>query len=296
MFLAILFQIFLYFGIILLVTYWLYPSHVDIEEYFQNKVVWITGASSDTGRELVKQLARHSPTTRLILSGTQDQKLDKLAKELQLDSDHCLVLPLDLERQHDFFKSKIDLVLERFGQIDVLINNAGISHRDSIQDTGYNVDARLMNVNYLGTITLSKTVLEHFIERQQGHFVVVSSIASYVGSALYSSYAASKHALRGFFDCLRLEHARDHIDVTIVCPDFIRTAILPNALEDLVLKYGKMYSKPDPSKYACDILRGIANRKHEIYVSHLTSILIYLRRFFPQLLYYILSHTKSIMK
>lgn len=85
--------------------------------------------------------------------------MNALAKELQLDSERCLVLPLDLELQYDCFKSKFDLVIERFGQIDVLINNAGISQRSLIQDTLYKVDARLMNINYLGTITLTKTVL-----------------------------------------------------------------------------------------------------------------------------------------
>jgi short-subunit dehydrogenase len=86
--------------------------------------------------------------------------LHTLANELHLDFEHCLVLPLDLELQHDCFKSKFDLALGRFGQIDVLINNAGISQRSFIRDTVYNVDSRLMNINFLGTITLSKTVLQ----------------------------------------------------------------------------------------------------------------------------------------
>ncbi|UJR23389.1 hypothetical protein I4U23_026397 [Adineta vaga] len=297
MFWAILFQICLYFAIIALVAYWIFPLRVNIEKYFQNKVVWITGASSGIGRELAKQLAQHSPSTRLILSARREQELHNLAKELDLDFDHCLVLPMDLELQYDCFKSKVDLVLERFGQIDVIINNAGISQRSSIQDTVYNVDSRLMNINYLGTITLSKTILQHFIERQTGHFVVVTSAAGYVGSALRSSYAASKHALHGFFDSLRLEHAHDHIDVTIVCPGFVRTAISHNAFNGSGLIYGKMDPKTekgtDPSTCAYDILRGIANREHEVYVGHLATPLIYLRRFFPRILHYILLRVKS---
>jgi NADP-dependent 3-hydroxy acid dehydrogenase YdfG len=176
MFLAIFFQIFLYFGIIAVVAYWLFPLHDNIEKYFQNKVVWITGklsqlgwifsifffigASSGIGRELAKQLARLSPSTRIILSARREQELRALADELHLDFEHCLVLPLDLELQYDCFKSKFDLVLERFGQIDILINNAGISQRSFIRDTMYKVDSRLMNINYLGTVTLSKTVLQ----------------------------------------------------------------------------------------------------------------------------------------
>jgi len=122
--------------------------------------LFLIGASSGIGRELAKQLARLSPSTRLILSARREQELRILADELHLDFEHCLVLPLDLEFQYDCFKSKVDLVLERFGQIDVLINNDGISQRSLIRDTIYNVDSRLMNINFLGTITLSKTVLQ----------------------------------------------------------------------------------------------------------------------------------------
>ncbi len=95
----------------------------------------------------------------MILSARREQELHDLAKELNLDYEQCLVLPLDLEIQYDCFKSKVDLALERFGHIDVLINNAGISQRSLIRETVYNVDSRLMNINYLGTVTLSKTVL-----------------------------------------------------------------------------------------------------------------------------------------
>jgi short-subunit dehydrogenase len=107
----------------------------------------------------VKELVRLSPSTRLVISARREEELQTLANELHLDSDHCLVLPLDLEVQYDCFKSKVDLVLQRFGQVDVLINNAGISQRSFIRDTQYKVDQRLMNINFLGTITLSKAVL-----------------------------------------------------------------------------------------------------------------------------------------
>jgi short-subunit dehydrogenase len=128
---------------------------------FDSKLIFFfIGASSGIGRELAKQLARLSPTTRLVLSARREQELQTLADELNLDFEHCLVLPLDLELQYDCFKSKVDLVLERFGQIDVLINSAGISQQSFIRDTIYKIDSRLMNINYLGTITLSKTVLQ----------------------------------------------------------------------------------------------------------------------------------------
>jgi len=117
------------------------------------------GASSGIGRELVKELARISPSTRFVLSARRVDELNSLAAELHLDSNQCLVLPLDLE-QHDYgFESKVDHVIDRFNRIDILINNAGISQRSLIKETVHKVDSRLMSINYLGTITLSKAVL-----------------------------------------------------------------------------------------------------------------------------------------
>ena len=117
------------------------------------------GASSGIGRELAKELARLSPSTRLVISSRREQELESLAAELNLDSDRCIVLPLDLEDHTYGFQGKVDYILNRFGQIDVLINNAGISQRSLVKDTLHKVDSRLMNINFLGTITLTKTVL-----------------------------------------------------------------------------------------------------------------------------------------
>ena len=184
--LGIIIHFVLYFGIIALVGYFIYTVHDNIENYFDNKVVWITGekspsvstrtyqrawlralrksrlvlgASSGIGREIAKELARRCPSVSLVLSARRDKELDSLAAELNLDPSRCLVLPLDLERHQQGFDSKLELVLERFGHLDVLINNAGISQRSLIKDTVYTVDSRLISINYLGTVTLSKMVL-----------------------------------------------------------------------------------------------------------------------------------------
>jgi len=125
----------------------------------------------------------------------------------------------------------------------------------------------------------------------------VTSATGYIGTPLRSSYAASKHALHGFFESLRLEHAKDHIDVTMVCPGFVKTDVSKNAFSGSGALHNQMDPKTesgaDPTECAYDILRGVAARKHEIYVGRQAALPIYLRRFFPKLLYRILLRTKS---
>lgn len=182
--LGVLFHFVLYFGIIALVAYFIYPLQDGIEHYFDKKVVWITGksphlsrsstqseevyykksrlvlgASSGIGRELAKELARICPSVSLVLSARREEELKSVAAELNLDPKQYLILPLDLEQHEYSFESKLAFVLNRLGDLDVLINNAGISQRSLIKDTIHSVDSRLISINYLGTVALSKTVL-----------------------------------------------------------------------------------------------------------------------------------------
>ncbi len=135
------------------------------------------------------------------------------------------------------------------------------------------------------------------MERQTGHFVVVSSASGYAATQLRSTYAASKRALHGFFDSLRLEHYDDHIDVTIVVPGFVKTDISINAFSGSGVLHKKMDPKTetgtDPTVCANDILQGVAARKHECYVGRSASSVIYLQRFCPQLLFHVLRRMKT---
>lgn len=125
---------------------------------------------------------------------------------------------------------------------------------------------------------------------------MISSVVGYVGSQLRSSYAASKHALHGFFESLRLEHVDDNINVTMVCPGFIRTDISRNALKGSGVKHGEMDPKTDsgtdPSVCAFEILKSVSNCDSEVYTGSMSS-LIYIRRFFPRLLIFALSKVKT---
>lgn len=108
------------------------------------------------------------------------------------------ILPLDLEDYLNF-EAKVDKAISFFGSVDILVNNGGISQRSLAAETDISVDKRLMDVNYLGTVALTKALLPHFIHKKAGHFVVTTSIVGKIGTPLRSTYAATKHALHGFF-------------------------------------------------------------------------------------------------
>lgn len=146
-----------------------------------------------------------------------------------------------------------------------------------------------MDINYLRTVALTKAVLLHFMENKKGHFVVSTSIVGKIGTPLRSSYAASKHALHGFFDSLRAEHHQDHIAVTLVCPGFVNTNVSINALAangtpqetlDEATKNGIQ-----PARFAKLMPKAIQNKREEIYIAGAKEKLgVYAKRFYPKLL------------
>ena len=193
---------------------------------FKNKVVWITGASSGIGKALAIELSQQK--VKLILSSRNKEELELVKKQCQ-NSSEIEILPLDLEDYLNVQK-KVDKAIALFDKVDILVNNGGISQRSLAKETQIAVDKRIMDVNYLGTVALSKALLPHFIKNKKGHFVVTTSIVGKIGTPLRSSYAASKHALHGFFDSLRAEQYKNNIIVTLVCPGFVHTNISLNAL------------------------------------------------------------------
>jgi short-subunit dehydrogenase len=188
--------------------------------------------------------------------------------------------------------------LDLFGSVDMLVNNAGISQRSLIKDTSIEVYEKLMRVNYLGTVALSKALLPHFIQRKQGHFVVVTSLMGKFGSPLRSGYCGAKHALHGFFDVLRMEHQKDGVWVSMICPGFVQTDIARNALvgngssqgfEDQATKNGM-----DPDRFARKMLRAIEKRAWESYIGGREVAGIYLKRFFPKVLHRVVQRSQVV--
>lgn len=252
-----------------------------MKKYFNNKVIWITGASSGIGEAIAKWLIRHT-SAALILSARNDQKLKELAQTT--DAKRVIVLPFDLSSHFDA-DAMVQEIIKTFGRIDILMNNGGVSQRAMALDTSEDIERKLFEINYFSYVKLAKAVLPQMLHQHYGHIVVVSSIAGKFGFYLRSSYSAAKHALHGYFESLRLEYEKQGICVTIVCPGKVKTNVSINALS----KDGKAHQKMDESHQdamsaeaaAVKILKGIAHQKEEIYVGGKELLMVYLKRYCP---------------
>lgn len=254
--------------------------------FFNNKVVWITGASSGIGEALVYALLQQN--ARVIISARREAELQRVRSQ-SANPQQVSVLPLDLETPETFAVA-VKQAIAAFGQIDCMIHNGGISQRSLVVDTQPAVQRKVMEVDYFSYIELTRLLLPHFQERQQGHFVVISSVMGKIGTPMRSAYAAAKHALHGFFDCLRAELWKHHIRVTIITPGYIRTNVTRNAVTatgDKLNKEGHDISHGyPPDKTAQQILRAVRKGKYEKYVGRAFSkewLAILLMRFFPSL-------------
>ncbi|HMX39128.1 MAG TPA: SDR family oxidoreductase [Saprospiraceae bacterium] len=251
--------------------------------YFSNKRIWITGASSGIGEALA--LAFAGQGAHLILSSRKEQELQRVAAAAtQAGAQSVLVQPLDLA-QHALLPAVAERVLKQVGKIDLLLNNGGISQRALALDTTLDVDKKLMDVNYFGTVALSKAVLPTMLTHQLGHIATITSLTGKFGSPYRSSYAASKHALHGFFDSLRAELAHTPIKITLLCPGFIKTNVSVNALTGDGSQLGVMDDAQakgmSPEVLAQKILRTLEAGKEEAYYGGKEVLGVYLKRFFP---------------
>ncbi|MBZ0113792.1 MAG: SDR family oxidoreductase [Thermoanaerobaculia bacterium] len=188
------------------------------------RVVWITGASSGIGAALAHEFSARNDL--LVLSARRVDRLEALAAELDGD---VFVLPLDLT-DFESHAVAVKTVLDRFGRIDILVHNAGISQRSLVVDTELSVVRRLVDVDLIGSISLTQAALPTMIEAGGGRFVVVSSLVGLFGTPKRSAYSAAKHGLHGYFESLRAELYGRGIRVTMVCPGFVRTEITYHAL------------------------------------------------------------------
>lgn len=258
-----------------------------------HKTIWITGASSGIGRQLAEDLARKGCT--LLLSARNRDKLEEVQTACLKHTAKVEILTLDLEKS-DELGSKVEEALHLMGRIDVLFNNGGISQRSLILDTDLSVDRKLMEVDYLGTVALSKAILPHFIDNQSGLYVVTSSVMGKFGSPYRSGYCAAKHALHGFFDVMRMEHEKDGIEVCIICPGFVNTDVTRNAVTGDGSSYNQQDQKTEDglpvSDFTRRMIRAVESGKHEAYIGRKEAMAVYVKRFFPRLLHKIIIRSK----
>lgn len=260
----------------------------------KDKVIWITGASSGIGKSLAQLAALKG--ARLILSGRSTERLNEVHMSLP-EPDRAKVILMDLENLESM-EGLVDQALGVFGSLDILVNNAGISQRSLIRETGIEVYEKLMRVNYLGTVALSKALLPYFIREQRGQYVVVTSLMGKFGSPFRSGYCGAKHALHGFFDVMRMEHEKDGIAVTMICPGFVNTDIARNALKG----DGSAQSSQDtatakgmePDRFARKMLKAITKRRMEVYIGGKEVSGIYIKRWFPGLLHKLVLRSRVV--
>ena len=257
-----------------------------------SKTALITGASSGIGEALAYAFADRG--ARLVLSARNEQRLNEV-KCRCTSPDRHIVLSLDLERS-ETFDSLAAEVLNKFGQIDVLVNNGGISQRSLAADTGMETVRRIMETDFFGTVALTKVVLPSMLERNSGHIVVISSLMGKFSTPLRSAYAAAKHALHGFFNSLRAEVRDRGIKVAIVCPGFIHTNISVNALCGDGSCQGTMddaQAKGMAAPVCAErIIQALEKGQDEVLIGGREVIGVYLNRFLPGLFNRIIARAK----
>ncbi len=258
------------------------------------KVIWITGASSGIGEALAYELSAMGNT--LILSARNEERMKEVAARCENPS-KIHVIPMDLAN-FNTMSALVSQAIAATGHIDILINNAGVSQRSLIADTHFDVYKKLIDINYLGTVALTKAVLPYFIARKKGHFVTITSLMGRFGSPFRSGYCGAKHGLHGFFDVLRMEHEKDHLQVTLVCPGFIKTNVAVNALtadgspqkvNDHATSKGM-----DVDIFAKKLIHAVARKKHEVHIGGKEVAGIYLKRFFPRWLHHVVQRSEVV--
>lgn len=246
---------------------------------FANQVVWVVGASSGIGRATAKAFSEAGAF--VILSARQKHELEALAKELPEES---LVLPMDITSAAQR-ESAWERALAWRGHIDILVNNAGISQRARALETSEATLRRLFDVNVFGTIAITQLVAPEMVARGKGQIVVVTSVTGQVSTPLRSGYAATKHALHGYFDALRAELHGTGVDVTLILPGFVRTNISIAAVTADGTPLGRLEDNTANGISAEDcaegILRATARRKNEALIGGKEIFAVYLKRFLP---------------
>lgn len=263
-------------------------------ELFKGKTAWITGASSGIGEALVYEFIKLGAT--VIASSNDLPELERVKKSCGDKSSMVNCVPFDLT-DSDGIKRIVEEQISSFGKIDYLLNMGGVSQRARIEETPLWLDRKIFEINYFGTITLTKAVLPHMVSRKSGHILATSSISGRFGFPQRSAYSASKQALHGFFETLYLENKPSNIRASVIIPGRVRTRISFHALDGEGKEHGKLDDGQakglSPEIAAKKIIRGIQKNKREILVGKGELSLLHIRRICPWLFFRIADKIKS---
>ena len=260
---------------------------------FRGKRIWITGASSGIGEALAHEFSKMG--TYLILSGRNQKKLEAVKNSCVQNGSSVLTVPFDLSDTNSINNS-VEIVLEKYSSVDLLINNGGISQRALAQNTTLAVDQKIMSVNYFGNIALTKALLPSMLKQGYGHIAVTTSIVGKFGFPMRSAYSASKHALYGFYDTLRVEMADKNVKVTMICPGRIHTNISLHALSGKGSEHGELDDGQKnglaSDKAARKIVKGLKKERREVLVGGKELLMAPLKQYVPQIFYRIVHQIK----
>jgi len=262
---------------------------------FAGKVAWVTGASSGIGESLVHEFVRRGAT--VIASSNDPKELQRVKAECGNNSEMVHCIPFDLSDTIGI-EAIVEQQVKSFGKIDFLLNIGGISQRARINETPMWLDRKIFEINYFGTIALTKAILPFMVKQQSGHVLATSSISGRFGFPLRSAYSASKQALHGFFETLYLENKKYNIRASVIIPGRVRTSISVHALNAEGKEHGKLdegqASGLSSQRAAQIIIRGMVRNRREILVGKNELMLLHIRRYCPWLFFRIADKIKSM--
>jgi short-subunit dehydrogenase len=228
---------------------------------YKDKVVVITGASSGIGEAIAREFSLNG--SRVVLAARSEEKLSQIVKEIRSGGFEATYFKTDVSNESEC-KNLIDKTIEKYGSIDILVNNAGISMRASFIDVDLKVLHRLMDVNFWGTVYCTKYALPYLIA-QKGSLVGVSSVAGFHGLPGRTGYSASKFAIHGFLETIRIENLRNGLHVMLIAPGFTATDIRKHALTANGAEQGESPRDEkklmSPEYVAKWVLKGIRKKK-----------------------------------
>jgi len=254
-----------------------------MKNLFKDKVVIVTGASSGIGEAIAREFSLNG--SKVVLAARSEKKLSDIVKEIKADNCDAIFVKTDVSNEDDC-KNLIEKTVEKYGTIDILINNAGVSMRASFLDVDLKVLHRLMDVNFWGTVYCTKYALPYLIDRK-GSLVGVSSVAGFHGLPGRTGYSASKFAMHGFLETIRIENLKKGLHVMIIAPGFTSTEIRKHALTANGQEQGE--SPKDeiklmtPEYVAGWVLKGIRKKKRNKLLTWDGRITALFQRIVPEL-------------